>query len=131
MDEYFEFKIKHHKGIDKKMLFVEYKLEDFSTDTELTRKLVDTYNEKVKEHNDLIVVIDLRNIETFSKKSVWEGAGILKEYEQFYLDHITKGYIITESTSANMLINTILKVMNNSIPTLLVKDINEILRDLA
>lgn len=130
MDKYISFKIKNHKKLDKKILFVEYLLEDFSTNHDTTRKLVDYYVEEIKKHKGLIVIADIRNIKTFNKKSVWEGAGVLKEYDNIFLEHLTKTFMITENILANNLINIVLKVMKNSIPTILVKDINEALTKL-
>jgi len=130
MDKFLDFKIKNHKALNKKILFVEYLEEEFSTDTETTRKIVEHYVEEIKKHPKLIVIIDIRNIKSFDKKSVWEGSGILKEYDHFFVEHITKAFLITESQTANTLINIILKVMKNSIPTILVKDIKEALGNL-
>ena len=130
MDKYLEFKVKNHKVLNKKILFVEYLLEDFSTDTRTTRKLLEYYVSEIEKQDRIIVIVDIRNIKTFNSKSVWEGAGFLKENDPVFIRHVEKAFMITNNKAANSLINIILKVMKNTIPTILVKDINEALCNL-
>lgn len=131
MDEYLDIKIKNHKVLNKKILFVEYLKPDLKFDISVTKMLIAEYLEILKEQDRVILIVDLRNLKSFDKKTIWEGAGELKINDRFFLEHIISSYIISENLLLNNLVNIVLKVMNNNIPTLLVKDINSALTDLS
>jgi hypothetical protein len=127
MDEYLEFKIKTHKGLNKKILFLRYKKEDFDPDEDTMYKLIDTYFKEIKGHGRLIIIVDLRELETWNKKTAWEGAAEVKKEEKLVIETVSQFIIITENKIMNGFLNIILQVMGNKIKTNFVNDINSAL----
>jgi hypothetical protein len=128
MDKYFEVKIKNHKKANKKIIFIEYLLDEFRPENiELVREMIIFYKKQIEPFEGAIIIFDMRSIGSFDKKMVWEGAAELKKHEDYFLRHIEKSFIITESEIINNLINIILKVMKNKLPTELVRNIESAL----
>jgi hypothetical protein len=128
MNEYFDVKIKNHKKTNKKIVFIKYLLEDFSPETiEILREMIEFYKEQVEPYEGVILMFDMRSINSFDKKMVWEGAAELKKHEDYFVRHIEKVFLITESVIINNLVNIILKVMKNKLPTELVRNIESAL----
>mgnify|MGYP003628173845 FL=1 len=128
MDKYFDVKIKNHKKAKKKIIFIEYLLEEFRPENiELVREMIDFYKKQIEPFEGVIVIFDIRNVGGFDKKIVWEGAAELKKHEDYFLKHIEKVYLITENNLINNLINIILKVMKNKLETELVRNIESAL----
>mgnify|MGYP003125710399 CR=1 FL=1 len=131
MDDYLEIKVKNHKILNKKILFVEYLKDNVKFDLQTTRMLIKEYLKILEKEERVVLIFDVRMVKNFDKKTVWEGAGELKKYEKIFLKYVSRAYIISENNLLNNLVNIILKVMNNVIPTVLVKDINSALKDLS
>lgn len=128
MEEYFDIKVKNHKKLNKKILFVEYLKEDFTPDSDLMKKMIEHYIDTLNKHDEkLLIILDIRNVKNYDKKIIWEGAGELKKHDTLLTSHSDTVYIINENYLVNELINIVLKVMKSKTPTHLVKDINSAL----
>lgn len=132
MEEYFNITVKNHKKLGKKLIFVEYQKEDFSPNQTILKEMAKYYMEELKKHDQkTILLFDLRNIKTFNKKSVWEGAAELKSHDKFFMEHIERAFLIVENKLALQLLNIILKVIKNNIKTELVVNIQTALQSLG
>lgn len=136
MDQYFKITVKNHKVLNKKILFLEYLPEIFFPNETLLKELVSFYMSiltlnKEDGENKLIVIFDLRNIENYDKQKVWEGAGQLKQNDDFFVKNIEKVFVIIENQLAIDFLNILIKVLGTNIETTLVKNINEALNNLS
>ena len=131
MDQYFNITVKNHKKLNKKLIFVEYIQDDFRANQDLLKEMIKYYMQELEKHSEkTILIFDLRNIQTYDKKSVWEGAAELKKYDSFFIDHIERSFILIENKLSIQLLNIILKVLKNNVRTELKLNINEALKAL-
>ena len=117
MDKYMEKKILNHKKLNKKILSLTYKDSAFELEDAQRKELVGGYIEEIVKHKNLVVIFDFRNIEKWSKRSIWEGASDLKKHEEVALKHVDRTFVITSNSMLNSLIGVVLKIIKNKIKT--------------
>jgi len=132
MEEYFKIKIKNHKGINKKLIFIDYIKNEFKPSSlSVIKEMIKFYKDRLSEHEEKVIVIfDLRSIKSFDKSMVWAGASELKRHESFFMEHLEKAYLIIENKFAADTLNLIIKIVGTNIENKIVTSIEGVLKDL-
>lgn len=131
MEKFLDYKIKNHKKLNKKILFLEYKLDNFFPTDEELDQLVNFYISLLKQFEEkIILILQINNVCTYDTYKIWEGVNKLKSHEQFFIDHIEKAFILIENSFAIELINNIIRIAGTKVDTILVKSIKDALDNL-
>lgn len=132
MAEYFDVKIKNHKKLDKKIIYIEYNREDFFPTLEKVSEMIQFYIDTLLKYEDKkIVVFNLDGIQNYSKKVVWEGASIFRKHEKTLLENLDSVYIINSNNIANFFLNIVMKETGNKIDTKFVLNFDQVVSDLS
>lgn len=117
METFFDVKIKNHKVLKKPILYMTHMGKRFELNKQERDALIGDYITEIQKHKNLIVIMDFRNIDSWDKKSIWEGSSDLKKHEEIAIKHVDKVLLITENKMLRNLLTIVLKIIKNKIDT--------------
>lgn len=107
LNNYVEFKFRK----DKNILTLTCKKSEIPCNDELLKKGVETYKNYLLNNKPMVVILDVRLMETINASYVWNKVGkIFAEIEPIALEKVICGSVLLNNKIIKIMVNSILQV---------------------